>query len=155
MTQEIFEAVRSLQQFQLNCFSGISSLTHAQTFVLLIVGDYVKKKNTTPQPSQLSDYLQIAPASVTPVLNKLENAGYIERIYSKQDRRQVFIELTEKGKLQYQSMAESIQRYYQNAINELGLEDISQFIEFGKKIQALNEKYKTENHIPPYFKNCD
>ena len=141
MTQEIFEAIKAIQRFQINCFSGISSLTHSQIIVLLTIGDFLNHKQISPQPSQISDYLQIAPASVTPVLNKLEDGGYLERIYSKQDRRQIFIALTDKGKTEYDSITKSIERYYQNAIDKIGMQDISQFILFAKKIQAINQEF--------------
>jgi DNA-binding MarR family transcriptional regulator len=155
LTQQIFEAIKSLQQFQINCLNMVSSLTHAQTFVLLTVGDFISKHKCSPQPSLLSEYLQVAPASITPILNKLDNAGLIERVYSKQDRRQVFIDLTPKGKECYDTMITQIRAYYQKAIDEIGEQSIAQFVAFGKKIDAFNTQTNNASIIPPVSKHSE
>ena len=47
--------------------------------------------------SDLSRYLQVTRAAVTHVLNKLEAAGYVQRISDPADRRIVLVRLTDNG----------------------------------------------------------
>ncbi|WMJ22006.1 MarR family transcriptional regulator [Paludicola sp. MB14-C6] len=151
MTQEIFEAIKALQQCNINCINVVSHLTHAQTIVLLTIGDYISKKSAPPQPSYLSEVLRVAPASITPVLNKLDDTGFIERIYSKQDRRQVFLQLTKNGEQEYKQMSKQINAYYAKVIDEVGIDLIKQFIDFGKKIETFNSNFIASPHIPPFI----
>ena len=50
-------------------------------------------------PSKVSKELMVTLGTVTTSLNNLERKGYVERIRSDQDRRVVYLHLTQKGRL--------------------------------------------------------
>ncbi len=48
--------------------------------------------------SELSGQLELEPSTLTPLLKRLETAGYLSRVRNPQDERQVLIGLTDKGR---------------------------------------------------------
>uniref|UniRef100_A9A7L1 Transcriptional regulator, MarR family n=1 Tax=Methanococcus maripaludis (strain C6 / ATCC BAA-1332) TaxID=444158 RepID=A9A7L1_METM6 len=54
-----------------------------------------KLKN--PKISELAEEMKYTKTSVTNMVQKLEKNGYVKRIRSKSDKREVYVELTEKG----------------------------------------------------------
>lgn len=48
--------------------------------------------------SELSGQLELEPSTLTPLLKRLETAGYLRRVRNPQDERQVLIGLTDKGR---------------------------------------------------------
>ncbi|WP_158081701.1 MarR family winged helix-turn-helix transcriptional regulator [Paenibacillus selenitireducens] len=47
--------------------------------------------------SQLADRLQVKPSSITVMIDRLEKAGFVERLADPNDRRIVLVQLTDKG----------------------------------------------------------
>ena len=46
---------------------------------------------------ELGEYIYLDSGTLTPVLKKLESKGYVKRSRSKNDERNLIVELTEKG----------------------------------------------------------
>ncbi len=69
-----------------------TGLTPPQWLVLQIVGD---KGETTPKV--IAEKARISQATVTALLDKLQNAGLVERTRGESDRRQIWVTLTEAG----------------------------------------------------------
>lgn len=70
-----------------------TGLTSGQPKIL----DYLKDHDGSVQ-KDIAAGCHIEPASLTVILNGMENKGYIERKMQKGDRRSVFVFLTEKGR---------------------------------------------------------
>lgn len=68
-------------------------LTYTQYIALLALWE--KKKISV---KALGDVLYLDSGTLSPVLKKLENKGYISRNRSPEDERSVFVTLTEKGR---------------------------------------------------------
>lgn len=71
------------------------SLTEAQLAVLEVLEDHVKMK-----PSDLIPFLATTPAAVTMLLDRMEKNGLICRVRDDQDRRIVWVSLSDKGRLE-------------------------------------------------------
>lgn len=71
------------------------SLTEAQLAVLEVLEDHQKMK-----PSDLIPYLATTPAAVTMLLDRMEKNDLIRRNRDNQDRRIVWISLSEKGRME-------------------------------------------------------
>ncbi|CAM3401959.1 MarR family winged helix-turn-helix transcriptional regulator [Marinicrinis lubricantis] len=68
-------------------------LTEGQFHVL----EYLIAQPAPHKPSDLLDYLATTPAAITTLLDRMERGGLIRRERDSQDRRIVWIHLTEKG----------------------------------------------------------
>lgn len=70
-----------------------SELTFAQVIVLLKLSN-----GSARTPGDFCRSLDYDPGSMTRLLDRIENKGFIKRVRSAEDRRSVELELTEKGK---------------------------------------------------------
>ena len=89
-------------RYALRCFLHFSEnaaetagLTMQQHQVLLFIIGYPGREQVTI--GELAGRLQIRHHSAVGLVNRLEEQGLVERIHNNEDRRQVFISLTEKG----------------------------------------------------------
>ena len=48
--------------------------------------------------SRLAEKVALDKATITGIIDRLEREGYVKRVYSKQDRRAIYIKLTDKAK---------------------------------------------------------
>jgi DNA-binding MarR family transcriptional regulator len=71
------------------------SLTEAQLAVLEVLDDHKKMK-----PSDLIPFLATTPAAVTMLLDRMEKNGLIYRDRDEQDRRIVWVSLSDKGRME-------------------------------------------------------
>ena len=71
------------------------SLTEAQLAVLEVLDDHEKMK-----PSDLIPFLATTPAAVTMLLDRMEKNGLIYRDRDDQDRRIVWVSLSDKGRME-------------------------------------------------------
>lgn len=67
-------------------------LTYTQYITMMVMWD---KKNMNVK--ELGEYLYLDSGTLTPVLKKLENKGYITRQRSKEDERSLIVSITEVG----------------------------------------------------------
>lgn len=66
-------------------------------------------KNGQNTMANIAKFLSVTPGALTTSVNTLVKKGYLERYYTKEDRRIVFVKLTEKG-----SQANEIHTEYHN-----------------------------------------
>ncbi len=84
-------------------------------------------EKTALSVTEISNLLQITPAGVTHLVNPLEEAGYIQRLPDRNDRRIVLIGLTDKGTETAEALIAEIERQLTGLINYLGEEDSQTF----------------------------
>jgi len=89
-------------RYALRCFLHFSEnaaesagLTLQQHQALLFIIGYPAREQVTI--GELAERLQVRHHSAVGLVNRLEEQGLVERIHNSEDRRQVFIKLTDKG----------------------------------------------------------
>jgi DNA-binding MarR family transcriptional regulator len=89
-------------RYALRCFLHFSErvaasagLTLQQHQALLFIIGYPGRQQVTI--GELAERLQVRHHSAVGLVNRLEEQGLVERIHASGDRRQVFIQLTDKG----------------------------------------------------------
>lgn len=88
----LYAASRGLTRCYLPLLDALG-LTYPQYLAMLVLWE---KDGLTV--SELSDKLKLDPSTMTPLLKRLENAGWITRQRRKQNEREVEIALTEAGR---------------------------------------------------------
>jgi len=109
------------------------SIRKSEMFTLMNIGSLMKKHPEGIKQGSLSQILNLAPPTVTPMINVLEDNGYIERVGSKEDRRVVFIRLTEKGKTFLDEKENLFKSNIKALVEYLGEEDSETFIRLIRK----------------------
>jgi len=110
----LLKANKTLEEVIINDIRGYGMRTSDFTILEAL---YHKGKQTI---RQISEAVLIKTGSITYVIDKLENKGFIERIPCKDDRRVVYIQLTAKGK----EVMDEIFPQHQKLIEEL-FEDVT------------------------------
>ncbi|GAA1961021.1 MarR family transcriptional regulator [Amycolatopsis minnesotensis] len=88
-------------------------LTHPQYLVLLALWE------ASPRSvKELGEVLRAEPATLSPLLKRLEAIGYVTRTRSAADERQLLVELTVKGK----ELRKEAEKIPYRVVEELGME---------------------------------
>lgn len=91
--------------------------------------------------STLSELLEISKSAVSQMINALEDKGYIERITTKNDRRLVYVRLTENGE---QSLARELHSFLEGMaliFAKMGEEDTEDLLRLLKKLYLIVSEY--------------
>lgn len=89
--------------------------------------------------------LNVTLATLTAAMNKLERKGFVERMRSETDRRQVLVQLTSKGRKAYRAHEAFHRKMVDSAMEDLTAEEEAVFVRalsrvkgyFESEIQAL------------------
>ena len=150
----------SLNKVKKNLFHTMSKqridgLRQSEFFMLMRIANHCKeqenehlKNGTAPLPgvriSTLSKATNSSMPGVSQMINVLENAGYVERITPKKDRRVVYVNLTEAGRVMLKTAPRPMLNLLTRTTEEMGEEKTRQFIalmdEFSETIERLNRE---------------
>ncbi len=85
-------------------------------------------------PTQLSQVLEVRPSTITPMLQRLEDQGLLSRIHSREDRRQVFLAITPRGREFLEENRERTTAFYRGLLSRLAPEEVPLFLDLLEKI---------------------
>lgn len=111
-------------------------LTYPQYVTMMILWEHKKLHF-----KEISSKLKMKTGTLTPILNKLESNGYLEKIKDEYDDRKIYISITEKG-IELQDKAKDIPRRIAENLNLE--EDYKKYlVEFNDLVKKLDciEKY--------------
>lgn len=114
----------------------------------IIHNDYLSHKDNEKyhgiKTSDLTKKLCITKPATSKILNSLEEKGYIERSSNKEDRRIVYVKLTEKGTLYLQEQNIKFKKFTYKVIEKMGEEDIDNLIRLFNKLYNVIEEIQLE-----------
>lgn len=85
-------------------------------------------KSETNNPSVLSDQLHISRPRITAAISALRKKGYVEAVTSDQDRRKVFVSITDEGRRFLEGKREKVVDSFQEFIQSIGEENTLELI---------------------------
>lgn len=118
----------------------IRSMMHGEMFIL----DYLERKNQTAMPGELSNMMGGSSARTAIALRNLEQKGYIKRDIDKADRRKIIVSLTEEGRSLTLGEREEILRKMKAIVEELGENDVREFIRIVGRIVEISNNFNRE-----------
>ncbi|CAH0120983.1 hypothetical protein PAE9249_03508 [Paenibacillus sp. CECT 9249] len=107
------------------------SLTEAQLDVLEVIDQHGKMK-----PSDLMPFLETSPPAITTLLDRMEKGGLITRVRTEEDRRAVWVELTEKGKEEMRRGMKVRDEYVSSVLSRISAHNQQLFIYLLGKITS-------------------
>jgi DNA-binding MarR family transcriptional regulator len=97
---------------------------------------------------QLAEASGLTTGAITAVIDRLERAGYAQRIADPNDRRRVLVELTDKARAAaYELMVAPMQAYSEPLIDrysEADIELLTEFTRTGREIQERHAEWLRE-----------
>lgn len=94
--------------------------------------------------SELTKDLCITKPATSKMLNVLEEKGYIERTSSKNDRRVVYVRLTEEGEVFLKEENKKFEKFTHKVIDKMGEEDTQNLIRLFGKLYDIIEELNSE-----------
>lgn len=114
-------------------------LTNDQHYILRYIS---QTKECTS--SELADAFEVNKSAITAIINRMADRGLIERTRDQNDRRVVYLTLSEEGNTLYQSCQEKIEQLVRSIITQFDEAEISQFIHTYEKLALILGKMKQE-----------
>lgn len=114
-------------------------LTYPQYITMMIMWEHKKLSF-----KEISAKLKMKTGTLTPILNKLESNGYIEKIKDENDDRKIYIVVTEKG-LEIENKAKDIPK---RIVENLNLSES----DYNKYIKEFDDLEKSLDNIEKYIK---
>ncbi|MCJ8013978.1 MarR family transcriptional regulator [Paenibacillus sp. KQZ6P-2] len=131
-----------------------AKIPRGEYLMMHVIWEFMSKKHTQNNSSEeippgmkvseLSEYLKISSPSVSQMVNALEEKGYVERVMTKNDRRVVYICLTEQGKLILEKVTQQFMAFTDEIIDRLGKEETDQLIHLFNRLYTIIGDIKDE-----------
>lgn len=86
---------------------------------------------------QIADNINLSPATVTSILDRLETKQFVQRIRSTEDKRRVGVFLTEQGKVILQDAPLPLQEHFTNRFAQLQEWEQSQMVATMQRIASM------------------
>lgn len=100
----------------------------------------------TLQQKELAHILEVRPASVSEILTKLEQKGWVERFADPKDKRVSLVTLTETGRLQARKKQQERAKFHSGMLSALTGEEKEAFVRILQKIRQYYYREETDNH---------
>ena len=121
----------------------IHNLNGGDIFIL----NYLENCKDHVHPKDLSKVMSVSMARITNLLNKMEADGDIQRCVDPDDKRQVIVVMTEKGKARNLQNREKLIPNTSAFLELLGPDDAVAYVRLQKKfLQIQAKKYLNENN---------
>lgn len=128
--RELFEKISKLESKK-NLYKNLNDLTLIEIDTILVIGcDRMKSM------SEIAGKLGVSSGTPTVTIDRLITKEYVERIRDAEDRRQVFVKLSDKGQEVFKSVIELKQRVGQKLFGILTPEELQVMIKALSKINS-------------------
>jgi MarR family transcriptional regulator, organic hydroperoxide resistance regulator len=106
-----------------------SDVSHSQLFVIMMLAH-----NGSSRSSDIGKELKVSAPTATGIINRLEKAGYVQRLANKDDHRAVIVDLTPRGRALAQKLRGIIIERWMKILSKLSREDAEKYLELLKKV---------------------
>lgn len=87
--------------------------------------------------TEISEKIQISKPAVSQIINALEDKGFVKRVYTKSDRRVVYVEITDQGNELIEIAIKKKNETFNKLLQQLGDEDAETFLRILEKISQI------------------
>lgn len=117
-----------------------NDLTNDQHYVL----SYIHKTSGCTS-TELSDAFDVNKSAITAIINRMADRGLIQRTRDENDRRVVYLTLTDTGEELFQACQEKVHQLVESILTQFDEKEITAFITTYEKLaQILDNKKKEE-----------
>ncbi len=146
LANELIEQFMCIKKMSFHNIIKVEGHTHNEKLVLFLMYDMLKNSaENVVLLSSVREKIKLAPSTITPILNSLEEKGLIERIIDKKDRRNIYIKLSKKGKNFTKETHEKLEELIYSYIKYMGEKDINEFIRLTKKTKKFVKERMDKN----------
>ncbi len=114
-----------------------SDLTNDQHYTLR----YINKVGSCTS-TELAEVFDVKKSAITAIINRLFEKGLIQRTRDENDRRLVYLTLSDKGNVLFSKTEERVHKLVESIIGEFSEEEIVQFLKTYEKLNGILKQIK-------------
>lgn len=138
--EKVYQSMQKFQKLGMNLkFAGEMPRSE---FMMLKMIKIDTSENEGVTISALSERLEISKSAVSQMINVLEDKGYVERITTKNDRRIVYVRLTEAGEQSLEKSLQSMLKILNQVFEKMGEKDTETLLGLLNKLYLIVSDYK-------------
>lgn len=145
------EELRDALMHELWRMNKMDIIVHLMEFIegeTSALGCLMQKDGLRINPSQISEELHISRARTANILRALRQKGLIRMEIADDDRRKMYVELTEAGRAHYLKKMHYIMHYFDIYVDVIGEEDIAELIRLLKQTVDSEDVLRAKELIP-------
>lgn len=153
-TKELLAVMHQVKRFMHDFHSNQNdSLPQMAFFTLLMIQEKAIETTIDDQVylvtriAELCHKIEVSKPAISRTLNDLEDKGYIKRIHSHTDRRNVYVYLTPNGENLLHQQVEIMEKRANLFSLKLGNEDRTHFIRILKRIPTIMQEVMNETTL--------
>lgn len=134
---ELWQTIRTIYRTalrKLNARLAQEGITFPQYSVILALG-----RHGPMQMNRLGEFMLVAPANVTGLIDRMERKGYVRRRRDPEDRRLYVVELTDLGAKIFRSISSRFRQYARGLSSSLTDEELKSALEALRKVRDAVE----------------
>ena len=134
MTEEndrMFEAAHKFKQ--LNVAEKLNLIPQSEMMAMKVI-QKLSGEGKKYGVSEIAKYLSISPPAISRTIKKLREKQYVECLTDETDRRNTYIQISEKGRAALEADSARVREFMQSALSHLKKEEIDQFYDLFNKI---------------------
>ena len=136
LTYKLLNSIRKFQKKQFLKTLKLDRFNTNEIMILHMIYTFAKEEDNI-QLQKVRDMLGLAPSTITSIITSLEEKELIERIIDKNDRRNICLNVTDKGNKAIKDIDTNLAKLITSYVNYMGEEDIKKFIELIDKSEQF------------------
>lgn len=143
ITDEFMNTLIKFKNHQIKNCINTPNMTHNQMLAMYILHDL--EENNKISLIKLRENMRLAPSTITPIISSLEKEGLIVRKIDENDRRNIFLTLTKKGREHTEYIHNKMQKDLSEYIEYMGEDAIYTLIDnINKTVNFFEERKNKE-----------
>lgn len=134
--EELFKAMHQFHKLRLGDI--MPDISGADFWTMRNIMD--KGKDGKITISELAKKTRVLPSAISRTLKRLEEKGYVERTVNKNDRRNTYVEITDRGREVAQEVREIMRDYGEAVLSKFDEEELSMLISYLNNIYDIAKK---------------
>lgn len=135
LVYELLEEFSNLKRTNFSYMFTKDDLSHNERMVLFIIHNL--NKDDKISLSIIRDKMKLAPSTITPIISSLEKRGFIERKIDESDRRNIYICLSNIGRMFTEKVDNELKNMLYEYIKYMGKNDTNEIIRLIKKTREF------------------
>lgn len=134
--EELFKAMHQFHKLRLGDI--MPDISGADFWTMRNIMDKGEDGNITI--SELAKKTRVLSSAISRTLKRLEEKGYVERTVNKNDRRNTYVEITDRGREVAQEVREIMRDYGEAVLSKFDEEELSMLISYLNNIYDIAKK---------------
>jgi DNA-binding MarR family transcriptional regulator len=126
LIEELVNTFRNFKKMKFRNDKDCGEFTHNEKMILFILSDI--SQDNIVSLSVLRERMRLAPSTITPMISVLEKKGLIKRNIDKNDRRNISLQISSKGREFTNRIQAEIRDQMSKYIEYIGEDDTKQLI---------------------------